>query len=610
METPTNLELDVLVVDGQSESRAALCGLVRAAGHEARSATSGDEAVQLMLHKLPDVVLLDLSMQGFDGFAASARIRLTVGRRWVPVVALSSQQGDRHIIEALEHGADDCMSLPINSALLKAKLHHFGRVLSMQSRIGALAQRQRDIHDNIPDPVVTVNERGQIVGANLAACRTFADGRAHTLMGRDVEAVTGAVLPPPQGRGPVTLRYANGEQAQVEVAASEWHEGGRQRITMVLRDVTEQRRVERMRDEFLATVSHELRTPLTSVLGAVSLLASGAAGQLPAAALPLAEAAQRNGARLSKLIDDILDVTKLEGDRMAMNLRAQPLLPLVEEALLANRSYAEMNQVRLRIQADPAIAATGAAPVHSPEVCVDADRFMQVMANLLSNAIKYSPKGAEVTVALSGTAGTQQVTISDRGPGISQGFYERLFEKFSQAEGGDRRARGGTGLGLYITRLLVERMGGLITLQAGPGASFRVEFPLSGVVPLPSLPPVVHIEFDADVRARVADWLSSRCQVHSFGLAQAVPAQLRGVGPVIANPQGQGSADAFGAALRLVATRQPVLLFSDSVDASYAASQGFRWLSCAATNQTQLNEAVRAMMFSRGTWPQPMARSA
>jgi signal transduction histidine kinase len=239
-------------------------------------------------------------------------------------------------------------------------------------------------------------------------------------------------------------------------------------------DLSERQRADRMKDEFLATVSHELRTPLTSVIGALGLLAAGVAGELPAASAPLMDAARRNGERLSRLIDDILDLTKLEGDRIEFQMRDLPLGQLLREALAANQGYADRAGVSLQLLADG----------DGPLVRLAADRMLQVLANLIPNAIKHSPAGAMVTLGLQVAAQRVRVRVSDRGPGIDPAFRSRMFEKFAQADGSDRRAHGGTGLGLYLTRMLVQRMDGHIDVeqQAGQGACFVVEFAVAGGV--------------------------------------------------------------------------------------------------------------------------------
>jgi hypothetical protein len=308
--------------------------------------------------------------------------------------------------------------------------------------------------------------------------------------------------------------------------------------------------------------------------------------------LPLAEVAKRNGERLSRLIDDILDLTKLEGKQMVLQLRPVHLEPLLREALVANQAYAQRVGVRLSLE----------VPAGSPQVRLDGDRFLQVMANLLSNAIKHSPADDTVSVALTWTDAVVRIKVRDRGPGIDPKFRARMFEKFSQADGSDRRAQGGTGLGLYITRMLVERMGGQVAVDsvAGEGATFIVELPvMDAKLPVWS-PWVLHIDSDMDARRRVADWLSPLCPVD--GVADLPQAQAQGrrarqsLALVIADPQTQGSAEDFCVALQRLAPGCQVLLYSDAVDEAFVARVGLRWLQKSQGGREQLRAAVQAAL--------------
>ena len=230
------------------------------------------------------------------------------------------------------------------------------------------------------------------------------------------------------------------------------------------RDVTEKAVLDRLKSEFVSTVSHELRTPLTSIRGSVGLVAGGAMGALSPEAQGLLEIACRNADRLTDLINDLLDSEKLEAGSVSMALESVALGPLLEQSLLDNQGYADLHGVRLHLGA----VAPGAV------VLADRGRLLQVLSNLLSNAAKFSPRGGLVEVAAGEDPLGYSVEVTDHGEGIPPAFYDRIFQKFSQADASDTRRRGGTGLGLSITRTLVERMGGAITFRSelGRGTTF------------------------------------------------------------------------------------------------------------------------------------------
>jgi PAS domain S-box-containing protein len=252
-------------------------------------------------------------------------------------------------------------------------------------------------------------------------------------------------------------------------------DNGRRLIWSIIEDMTERKRVERMKSEFVSTVSHELRTPLTSISGALGLLASGALGPLPEAVQPLLEVAQKNSKRLGLLINDLLDMEKLMAGKMALSLEAAPLPALLATALRDNQPYAATRGITLVLR--------GAVP--EVAVLVDLHRLQQVLANLLSNAIKFSPPGAEVEVSAQRHAEGVRVAVRDHGPGVPAAFRARIFQKFAQADASDTRSKSGTGLGLAISRELVERMGGQLGFDSveGQGASFHVDLPVVAASP-------------------------------------------------------------------------------------------------------------------------------
>lgn len=256
------------------------------------------------------------------------------------------------------------------------------------------------------------------------------------------------------------------EMVQVPLRGAD---GTIERIFLSARDISERKRVERLKNEFVSTVSHELRTPLTSIAGSLGLLSGGAAGPLGERARHLITIAHSNSLRLVRLINDILDIEKIEAGRMTFELKSLRVADVVGQAIGGLRSYADNFGVEVEfLGVDDDLMVYG-----------DEDRLTQVVTNLLSNAIKFSPAEATVTVTAAREGEAVSITVRDLGPGVPESFRSRMFTKFAQADGSDSRRKGGTGLGLAIVREIVERHAGAVTYRSAPGegAEFEVRLP-------------------------------------------------------------------------------------------------------------------------------------
>jgi signal transduction histidine kinase len=225
-----------------------------------------------------------------------------------------------------------------------------------------------------------------------------------------------------------------------------------------------------MMDDFVANVSHELRTPLTSIAGSLGLLAGGASGPLPSPTARLVSIAHANAQRLVRLVNDILDIGKIESGTMTFDFAAVDLRAAAEQAIDANRGFAAVHDASIRLDALSSDCTVRA----------DADRLVQVFTNLLSNAIKFSPDGHEVLVTIKREARMGCILVRDHGPGIPAEFRPRIFDKFAQAEVGNTRQKSGSGLGLNIVAKIVTHHGGSIGFRDAPGGGtiFQVEIPL------------------------------------------------------------------------------------------------------------------------------------
>lgn len=263
---------------------------------------------------------------------------------------------------------------------------------------------------------------------------------------------------------------ADGSGYWADVMVAPILEEGRATGSVVtLEDVTHKRAADQAKHDFISVVSHELRTPLTSIRGALGLLASGRLDAQPGEARRLLEVALRNSDRLGTLINDILDFEKLRSGRLPLHPEAVGVRDLLAEAQEVNLPFAAARGVMLRCAHRPQEA----------RVLVDRGRMVQVLTNLLSNAVKFSPPGGEVWMDAELVGDQVHLRVIDQGQGIPEAFRPHLFEPFSQAEAPETRSSEGSGLGLSITKALVEDMGGRLsfTSDLGRGTTFTVAFP-------------------------------------------------------------------------------------------------------------------------------------
>lgn len=243
-------------------------------------------------------------------------------------------------------------------------------------------------------------------------------------------------------------------------------------------DITRRKEIDRLKNEFISTVSHELRTPLTSIRGSLGLIAGGVAGEVPEQARGMIEIAYKNSERLVILINDILDIEKIESGKMQFKMQLLELMPIVEQAIEANHAFGEQYRVRFEVE----------QAVPDARVSADGDRLNQVLTNLLSNAAKFSPAGSSVQVSVRRVGSKLRVAVRDHGQGIPPDFCHRIFQKFAQADSSNARQKGGTGLGLSIAKAIVERLGGTIGFETipGVGSTFYFDLPEAGAAPLPA----------------------------------------------------------------------------------------------------------------------------
>ncbi len=348
--------------------------------------------------------------------------------------------------------------------------------------------RLRLLLDGIKIGIVTIDAEGHIITANKTALLFFnlslSDIKSHkidTFFKRDAAHGGEFII-----TKDITERLQNiNNVAEVEcILVSSYEKSGipvallfsrlnsrrgEVNFSCIIRDISDQKRSEIITQEFVATVSHELRTPLTSIRGSLGLINSGVSGEIPEKAQHLLSVALRNSDRLLNLVNDILDIQKIQLGTLDFHLKVIDIVDIVKQSIEVNEAYAQSYQVKI-------ISNLPQYPIY---ILGDSDRLIQVMSNLLSNASKFSPSGGEIDVKVSLEGNKVLVSVQDQGVGIPDSFKPKVFQKFSQADDAKHRSKG-TGLGLSITKALIERMSGTINFSSeeGKGTLFYFYLPL------------------------------------------------------------------------------------------------------------------------------------
>lgn len=362
------------------------------------------------------------------------------------------------------------------------------RVEERTAQLRSLASERERTLESVADGIYGVDASGRVTFVNAAGARTLGASAAD-LVGREAHttfhapAEDGTAYPVERCyiteavRDGVTAtaeldvyRRLDGKDVPVEVTASPLRDDGTIRgAVVVFRDVAERREVERIKDEFVSVVSHELRTPLTSIRGALGLLESGILDGDPAQASRMVHIALASSERLNRLVDDILDVERMDAGTTSLELADHPVDELVAAAVEQVTILAHDAGVLLDT------SGTGPEVVHA-----DGERIVQTLTNLLSNAVKFSPGGGTVRVSSVAVGEMVELRVDDEGRGIPPDKLETVFRRFEQVDASDARERGGTGLGLAIARSIVERHSGrmwAVSDGEGTGSSFRLTVP-------------------------------------------------------------------------------------------------------------------------------------
>jgi len=489
-----------------------------------RDKREAEERLRVVAESVAEVIVA-IDLRGRIVFANSAARDLLGDSAEVPLVGLPaarvvtdrSPQEIADLIQQAESGnASERLevqvrsvggrSIPLDVTFATAQLDGepvyiaSGRDLTQQRQarreIEMIGQQHQLILNSSADGIVRIDSGGIVIYANPSAHRllhlvddaltgqqfhtithrTETDGRVHPWMGSAMwqtlhEGETLAALRD-------TFNRADGSSFPVSCTSAPIIEDSAVTgAVVVFADVSEQAEIERSKDEFVSLVSHELRTPLTSLKGSLGLLSGGVFGRLPDEAQEMLAVAVTNTDRLVRLVNDILDLQRVDAGRLQLSVQSHPLAQLVDDSIANVRGLFTEREVHLENYVG---LQEGLA------VRCDGDRIVQVLTNLLGNAAKFSPAGSTVTVTSYTETDLHQgldfvvIEVADNGRGIPPERLERIFERFEQVDSSDARHGSGSGLGLAIARVLVEMHDGRLTVTSEPGVGsvFSVSLPI------------------------------------------------------------------------------------------------------------------------------------
>ena len=425
------------------------------------------------------------------------------GSRLIGMVAIAKRSNgfDQSVAALLLPMLTMCATLFVASRNDATRLQAEQSVRDGESRL-------RAILDNAAEAIMTIEQDGIISTANPAAERLFGYD-AERLVGQSIHVILRA---PTDSTQPLALRnYLRSDASSssnrsyevvgirsdnstlpIELAVSNVQLDRAELYVAMLHDLTEHKKIERLKNDFISTVSHELRTPLTSIRGSLGLLADPRFETSKSQTRDLIKLAEKNVIRLITLVNDILDVEKIEAGKMPFETHPHSLVPLIDQAIQEILGFAEPHGISI-------IFTPTAEDTQKCWALVDGNRYIQVVVNLLSNAIKFSPPNTHVEVSAKCHNGECCVSVTDHGFGIPAEFREHIFTKFAQADASASRQNAGTGLGLSICRLIITKLGGRIDYcsEVGKGTTFFLY--------LPSVPAASLTDVAADQYAVTAD---------------------------------------------------------------------------------------------------------
>ena len=415
-----NSDVKILLVDNMTHEIKYLRILLEQHSYQVYILSGNAFTLEQIKKNKPDIIISDVLMPEINGYDFCWQVKNDCDLKDIPVILLTQVSGPNDIIKGLESGADNFILKPYNNRQLLTRLQDI--ILSKELR------KRNHFNDKLD---ILFLGKNYTITSNKAQVLDLLFSVLENAIKKNEE-----------------LEYVN------------------DRLMAALDNI---RNLDQLKNDFISSVSHEIRTPLTSISGALRLVQGGITGKVSEKAKNLLEIAIRNSNRLMLLLNDILDIQKIESGKMVFKFQHYNLLSLVKQAIEINSALTEKYNTKIQLQTNNIDCI----------VNVDPDRLLQVFTNLLSNATKFSPDNGVVTVRVRVKKLSVRVSVIDEGPGIPDKFRATIYDRFSQTTATSHKQKEGTGLGLYITKNIVEKLNGKIDFKSRPGqgTTFFIELP-------------------------------------------------------------------------------------------------------------------------------------
>ena len=451
---------------------------LRLDGIEIDTSETAYDALDRLRETEYDAIVSDIKMPGMDGLALFTEAQSL--RPGTPVLLITGHGEHDLAVQALRGGAYDFVQKPIDRDYFVASLERAVQMRRLDRQVAeqqVLLEQHARLLEHVDNGVFLVDAAGIVRYWNPAAA-AITGLPVETVVGRPVgEALGGwgsiamgvpvSTQPGPTARDATVPLEIEGRELWISMSGVEL-DGG---IVYAFRNLTEERALDELKSEFVATVSHELRTPLSAIYGCAQTLRRSDLELDPETKERLLNVITQESERLTRIVGDILLANQLDVGRLRLERHEIDVERLVNEVV---------EEMRVSLAARDDITFEVAAPDALSPVVGDSDKLRQILLNLVDNAVKYSPEGGRVGISIELGETGLRITVSDQGLGIPYGEQQRIFGKFYRVDPNLTRGVGGTGLGLYICRELARRMEGRVSVQSqeGKGSTFVLDLPL------------------------------------------------------------------------------------------------------------------------------------